>query len=246
MKTTPLLFLILLTISCNSSQNSGNLTDSNNANQTVNQPQKPDTTPVSFTGIYVFGDEVNTLQDCQTGAIYWVEDSTSSLKKFYAEAVRPLPYPYEGVLAEVTGYLSGKPEAGNSADYSHVLIVTGVKIVQPRNFKTECYPYEFIAMGNEPFWSVDIIPAEQLIVLKDIGMNKVFVFPYRPANIGGGVFRFETSNAANEKLVIVLREERCSDGMSDRRYNYSAEVEINGRTLKGCAIKKGDRFEDRP
>lgn len=36
-------------------------------------------------------------------------------------------------------------------------------------------------------------------------------------------------------LVFKLRPEPCSDGMSDRRYDYRAEVTINGDVLKGCA-----------
>jgi uncharacterized membrane protein len=38
----------------------------------------------------------------------------------------------------------------------------------------------------------------------------------------------------------LIKKEKCSDGMSDRSYNFSAEIAINGETLKGCAIKKGD------
>lgn len=36
-------------------------------------------------------------------------------------------------------------------------------------------------------------------------------------------------------LVFKLRPEPCSDGMSDRRYDYRAEVTINGQALRGCA-----------
>ena len=76
-------------------------------------------------------------------------------------------------------------------------------------------------------------------MLKDLGENKVYQFPYRLATIVGGVHRFETSNGAKDRLLIEIRQESCSDGMSDNHFNYSAAVVINGRRLKGCAVKKG-------
>jgi uncharacterized membrane protein len=127
-----------------------------------------------------------------------------------------------------------------------VLVVTEIIKSEAKNLRTDCYEYEFIALGTEPFWSVDIVPTEHQIVLKDLGENKVYQFPYQPANIGGGVHRFEASNGAKDRLVVVIREEPCSDGMSDNTYQYSAEVVINGRTLKGCAIKKGDNLGTQP
>jgi uncharacterized membrane protein len=36
-------------------------------------------------------------------------------------------------------------------------------------------------------------------------------------------------------LRLTLRKAACSDGMSDRSYPLTAEVEAGGKTLKGCA-----------
>lgn len=225
-------------IGCNSPKTGQKPADSVSSNTFPPSPFPINKTPVIFKGLYTLGSEVNTFRDCRSGLTYWVNDSIKGMREPYEKTLLPLSYPYESVYAEVKGYLSGKSKLGYAAEYENVLVITDIEKLEAKNFKTECYPFEFIALGNEPFWSVDIVPEERLIVLKDLGLDKVFRFPYQSANIGGGVHRFETSNAAKDKLVIIIREEPCSDGMSDRQYRYSAEVVINGRILKGCAVKK--------
>ncbi|MES3016452.1 MAG: hypothetical protein V4721_01680 [Bacteroidota bacterium] len=204
-------------------------------------------TPVVFKGLYTFGNEVRTFQDCSgTQTVYWVNDSIGNLQDRYGKTNRFPSYPYESVYAEVKGYLSGKSKMGYASEYENVLVVTEVIKVKAKNYRTECYNYEFIALGNEPFWSVDIIPQERRIVFKDAGLEKATEFIYAPAKVSGDVHRYEATSAGNKKIVVVIRKEKCSDGMSDREYNYSAQVTVNGTVYKGCAIKKGDKFPDHP
>ncbi len=203
-------------------------------------------TPIIFKGLYTFGNEVNTFQECVIQKFYWVNDSLVNMRKPYEESVKFLSYPYESVYAEVKGYLSGKSPLGYTSEYENVLVITEIIKIEPKNFRTECYQYEFIAMGNEPFWSLDIIPSEKRIVLKDVAEEKVTEFFYSPANFSADTYQYSTTNPKNEKLEVLIRKENCSDGMSDRQYNYSAEIGLNGKILKGCAIKKGDKFVDQP
>ena len=232
--------IAILFYSCNSPKNADQQADSASLKSQPEISQPVNKTPVEFKGIYTLGNEVNTFMDCSNQHTYWVNDSLAPLNKPYQKTLQPLPYPNESVYAEVKGYLAGKSNLGYASEYENVLVVTDIIKLEAKNFKTACYNYEFIALGNEPFWSLNIFPAEQQIVLKDLSTKKVYQFPYQPANIGGGVYRFETRNDQKDKLVVVIREEPCSDGMSDNKYSYSAEVVINNRTLKGCAIKKGD------
>ena len=206
-----------------------------------------DTTPTLFKGLYTFGNEVNTFQDCSSGEkVYWVNDSLASLREPYEKTNRFPSYPYESVYAEVKGYLSGKSQMGYASEYENVLVVTDIVKVEAKNFRTECYNYEFIVLGNEPFWALEIIPTEKRIVFKDVGVEKVTEFIYAPAKVDDGVYLYEATSPSNDKLVAIIRKENCNDGMSDRQYNYAAELRVNGKTYKGCAIKKGDLFPDQP
>jgi uncharacterized membrane protein len=238
-KTTCILILSVFFVSCNSQKPSDEQTGSAPSARTDTPPAPTNKTPVTFKGLYTYGNEVNTFRHCSTQQTYWVNDSLAPLRDSYKRTLKPLAYPYESIYAELKGYLAGKSKLGYASEYENVLVVTEIIKLEAKNMRTDCYDYEFIALGNEPFWAVDIVPAEQQIVLKDLGENKIYQFPYQTANVGGGVHRFEASNPLKDQLVIVIRDEPCSDGMSDNQYDYSAEVVINGRTLKGCAVKKG-------
>lgn len=243
MKSNVLFLLVFLCIqSCTDPEKRSESTTSS-----ANYISVTDTAAKVFKGLYVNGKELNTLQECGSRErTYWVNDSLVNLKSRYDDTNRAPAYTNESVYVELKGYLTGKPGTGFASAYQNTLVVTEIIKVEAKNFRTDCYNYEFIAIGNEPFWSLDINPEEQKIILKDVGLNKSIEFNYAPANVGGGVHRYEATNAAMKKLVVVIREEKCSDGMSDRQYNYSAEVTLNGRMYKGCAIKKGDVFNDSP
>ncbi|MGV3509051.1 MAG: hypothetical protein ACO1N7_07165 [Sphingobacteriaceae bacterium] len=196
----------------------------------------------TFKGLYKLGNEINTFRDCKTGKVYWVEDESKKLADAYKKTKVFLSYPYESVYAELEGYLKGKSTIGYAGEYENVLSVTNVDIVTQKSFRTECYNYEFVCLGNEPFWSLDINPQEQLIVLKDVGSEQTYVFPYKAGKSSGNTITYATTNDKKESLKAIITKETCSDGMSDRTYNYSAQISFNGKLLKGCAIKKGEKF----
>ena len=91
---------------------------------------------------------------------------------------------------------------------------------------------DFQLVGTEPFWG-GRIQADGL-TLSRAGQPDVTA-----ANAGvrveGGVGVWGGGG-----LVFRLRPEACSDGMSDRRYDYRAEVTVNGQALKGCAARPED------
>ena len=246
MRNYILLFITGLFLqACNSSENNNHADDS--AASKIRVDTHINKTPLSFKGLYTFGHEVNTFQDCMADQkVYWVNDSLADMRKPYEDANKFMTYPYESVYAEVKGYLSGKSRMGYASEYENVLVVTEITKLESKTFRTDCYNYEFIALGNEPFWSLEIIPDEKRIVLKDMGIEKVQEFIYKPAVLGESLYHYEARNPKNEKLEVLMRKEKCSDGMSDREYNYSAEIRLSGRILKGCAIKKGEIFNDRP
>lgn len=236
---------MLFLISCNSDK-PGKLTQ-----DTFKTPKPEVKTPKSdslksttksetkvFKGLYIFGNEVNSFRDCADPTkVYWVEDESKKLQDAYKKSTGYLSYPYESVYVEVGGYLKGKSNIGYAEEYKNVLLVSDVIQVKQKSINVGCNGTEFTCLGNEPFWSLDIIPAEKIIALKDVGQEKTFAFPYKSPKVQGKVWSYEILNERKDNLEIVITQEACSDGMSDRKYNYSALVKINGRELKGCALR---------
>ena len=90
------------------------------------------------------------------------------------------------------------------------------------------------ASGNEPGWLLAIGP--EVVVLKRLGQPDVNV-PGAPTVRDGGVVRFE---ARTESAWLKARFENkvCHDTMADAVFGWTAIVEINGQTLKGCAWQR--------
>lgn len=89
------------------------------------------------------------------------------------------------------------------------------------------------AIGTEPFWGVAI--GRDALVFSEPGEDPVAFPAAEPRRTEGG---FTLSSTLDGRpLEVRLRAESCSDGMSDRRYDWAARVEIDGRRLEGCAIR---------
>ncbi len=94
------------------------------------------------------------------------------------------------------------------------------------------------ASGTEPFWSATI-------------ENGTLAYS-TPENIGGttvAVRRFAGLNGlgfsgmlAGEPLDLAITPGRCSDGMSDRTYPYTATLRLGEGIMNGCAYTDAQSF----
>lgn len=91
------------------------------------------------------------------------------------------------------------------------------------------------ARGTEPFWVITVSPADGKAVLRS------------PDNEQGQTFTISAPRAATSGVVLIpagqltlaLRDQSCSDGMSDMRYPWSVTVTVGGdRLLRGCAFPR--------
>lgn len=89
------------------------------------------------------------------------------------------------------------------------------------------------ARGTEPFWGLQIRDTQITLQRPDhpaaIGPNPGLVMKDGKATW--------TTQAGASPLVVTLSLAPCSDGMSDLKYDYAAQVVIGSETLKGCAGK---------
>lgn len=98
------------------------------------------------------------------------------------------------------------------------------------------YSGDFDAVGTEPFWNVKVRADGMTLARPD---HPDVATGNSGVRIDGEQGVFDTT-AGETRLVLRLTPGECSDGMSDRRYGYLAEVWIDGETLKGCASKTQD------
>ena len=50
------------------------------------------------------------------------------------------------------------------------------------------------------------------------------------------------SESKKNKIIISITKQPCSDGMSEKKYNYKVEVVLNGNKYSGCAIAYGENI----
>jgi uncharacterized membrane protein len=94
---------------------------------------------------------------------------------------------------------------------------------------------DFFALGNEPFWLMEIDKEKQISFLM-VGSTQPTVFPYVAAIQQNGqyIYNTETPTAG---MQIIITPQFCSDGMSDNWYEYKVETKYNGITYTGCGVK---------
>lgn len=94
------------------------------------------------------------------------------------------------------------------------------------------YAVDFAARGNEPFWRADVK-----------GTTITITRPEPPevvatnAALGtAGTTGTWTAQAGTTPVVLVVTKAPCSDGMSDLKYDYAAELREGDVVFKGCAF----------
>ena len=97
-------------------------------------------------------------------------------------------------------------------------------------------PAQFKALGTEPFWAITATGS---------GTNWTLRYS-TPENTEGTIIAVEdeavqprlrriSGTLDDRPITIELVVGQCSDGMSDREYPYTVQVELPDRTVEGCA-----------
>lgn len=133
----------------------------------------------------------------------------------------------------------------NAARWS-VLLLAGLAVTACRRAPRERV-IEWTALGNEPFWSVEVAtnaitfrrPQVAPVVVPAIAPSPVRPKDADPGDSSAIVARvWRSRRSAGEPLLeLVVRTGPCSDGMSDRTYPASAELRWRDSTWRGCAMR---------
>src|SRR4051812_18141006 len=79
-------------------------------------------------------------------------------------------------------------------------------------------PGDFNAVGTEPFWGLKV--AGDTLVLSRLGQADLTVPAPKPEALG------ETLVWWSDAMSVSIMTRECSDGMSDRKFPYTAEVRV--------------------
>jgi len=133
-------------------------------------------------------------------------------------------------LKEVS--LTGAPVAINSNTYLNRTIIGADNIAW---MEKKAAGIDFFALGNEPFWLMEI-DKDKTISFLQVDSTQPVVFPYVAAVQQNGqyIYNTETGTAG---MQIIITPQFCSDGMSDNWYEYKVEATYNGVTYMGCGVK---------
>ncbi len=99
-------------------------------------------------------------------------------------------------------------------------------MLAPLAQETRVDPNAYRAVGAEPFWSLTI--TRDRIVYDDVEDRETSVRKPQAQSFNGNlVYR-------TRAMSVVIRNQECSDGLSDRRFADTVRVKIGRRTLNGC------------
>lgn len=92
----------------------------------------------------------------------------------------------------------------------------------------------FRAVGNEPGWfaEVDRGDAPALRATLDYGERTIEV--PRAMALDGDAFGYHGEARDGTSVVMRMRREPCSDGMSDQNYETSVTLKVGETTYRGC------------
>jgi uncharacterized membrane protein len=91
---------------------------------------------------------------------------------------------------------------------------------------------DFIANGNEPFWSLEIDKGKN-IIFNQPGLENPDSIGYAEPVVNNGTREYHIQSGTKTIDVKILPQ-FCSDGMSDFVYEYKVELQYNKKKYSGC------------
>ena len=187
-----------------------------------------------FQGHLVWGHESRSFTSCDDGREGWVmNDSGDELVEVYDELTSA---PYQPMFVEVRGEWVEAPDEGFGADFEESLRITELLRAENEGFgcRLGLRGVLFIASGNEPSWRLQI--RDEAVFMRSMGEpgEVEFASPRMSGQPPRIVFEAQGPDSG---ITVVLERRRCVDSMSGARYAWTADIDIDGRHLEGCAAE---------
>ena len=120
----------------------------------------------------------------------------------------------------------------NSSNY--MLMKRNLAIDNPALVKKKLEGIDFAAIGNEPFWSLDIDFKKNISFKLADWKRPVKTGVVKPIiNKDSTIYKLRSDTIV---WTITIYPQFCNDGMSDYLYQHKVSVEYNGILYKGCGV----------
>ena len=183
-------------------------------------------------GHLVWGHEMRSFTECETGRTAWVYESESVGLAEMAESLASEPY--QALFVEIVGKWVPKSENGFAADFAETLSVQRLLRAEREGFgcNENLADIEYRARGNEPSWRLDLRPDS--LSFSSIN-NGEMLFPAPEVTITeNGLIISGTSGKDIIEVAIIAG--RCIDTMSGSLYSFTTTISTTDQSLSGCAL----------
>lgn len=92
----------------------------------------------------------------------------------------------------------------------------------------------FRAVGNEPGWFMEVDRGANPALRATLDYGERIIEVASAQVLDGDPPGYEGTTADGTRVVVQVRREACSDGMSDRSYEASVALQVGERTYQGC------------
>jgi putative lipoprotein len=191
-------------------------------------------------GYLRMGHEVRSFVPCGSEREYWVDDLTgANLYAVYRSLAAGSPADYAPLYIELDAFAKAPKPEGFAADYDSLLTAVELRFAarETRGCTDDIESVFFRAQGNEPFWNLEI-HAEGIRV-QQMGYE-VLDFPvelgeHRLEQVAGNVQVYHAEVDTTHALHLRLERRSCRDSTAGTYHHFTAELELEGRVLYGCA-----------
>lgn len=176
------------------------------------------------------------FKPCNESRRFVVNDSGST--GVLQEATNLADDARDTLFADVRGALSGSTTAASDGQ----LNVQRLYRIEPSAWACSDPNFKQLtlrASGHEPEW--DIKASGKGLVLNRVGQPPL-PLPYLEEQMPGGGLSL-SSEANNQRIELWVAPQRCVDSATGAVQHLSAELRIDGQTLRGCGYYGGSRAE---
>ncbi len=98
----------------------------------------------------------------------------------------------------------------------------------------DAMPVRLRAMGNEPFWNVDV-DSLGLVYIRLGSPDTLRLVADRVTTPAKATY---TGTSGEASVVLDVRRAACADTMADTTYAFTATLHVGSETLRGCATPR--------